>query len=232
MASSEEPSRADRPPGRGSLYGGLPEPGEPGLAPQLVRFCDELRREGVKLGSAEILDAFGALDQVSWTEREDFREALAATLAKSQEDRRVFELVFDRFFFRAVEAQAIDKGLKEQRFQGGDRIDIDELRQQIQDAIRAGRDGDMADLARLAVAAFGRQGESSGVIGVDVQRIRRALDLRQQPSQQLDPEGAGLDREALRRFEGYLRRELERALIQRTESLPPARPLLEHDRAL
>src|SRR5690242_16432908 len=110
MASSDEPSRADRQPGRGSLYGGLPETGAPGLAPQLIGFCDELRREGVKLGSAEILDAFGALGEVSWTEREDFREALAATLAKSQEDRRVFELVFDRFFFRAVEAQAIDKG--------------------------------------------------------------------------------------------------------------------------
>jgi len=35
----------------------------------------------------------------------------------------------------------------------------------IQDAIRQGRDGDMADLARLAVAALGGQGETSGVIG-------------------------------------------------------------------
>ena len=115
---------------------------------------------------------------MSWTDREDFREALAATLAKSQEDRRVFELVFDRFFFRAVEAQAVEKGLKETRFQGGERIDLDDLRRQIQDAIRQGNDGEMSDLARLAVAAFGGQGESSGVIGVDVQRIRRTLDLR------------------------------------------------------
>ena len=231
MASSEEPSRANRPPGRGSLYGGLPDAAAPGLAPQLVRFCDELRREGVKLGSAEILDAFGALGEVSWTDREDFREALAATLAKSQEDRRVFELVFDRFFFRAVEAQAIDKGLKEQRFQGGDRIDLDELRQQIQDAIRAGRDGDMADLARLAVAALGGQGETSGVIGVDVQRIRRTLDLRQQAGGN-EPGEEQLDRDNIRRFEAHLRRELERALIHRTESLPPAKPLAEYDRAL
>ena len=232
MASSDGPSRASRGPrGRGSLYGGLPDSGTPGLAPQLIRFCDELRREGVKLGSAEILDAFGALGEVSWTDREDFREALAATLAKSQEDRRVFELVFDRFFFRSVEAQAIEKGLKEERFSGGDRIDLDELRQQIQDAIRAGRDGDMADLARLAVAALGGQGETSGVIGVDVQRIRRTLELRQQSSQREAAEEE-LDRENLRRFEAHLRRELERALIHRTESLPPAKPLAEYDRAL
>ena len=32
---------------------------------------------------------------------------LAATIAKSQEDRRVFELLFERFFFRAAEAEAL-----------------------------------------------------------------------------------------------------------------------------
>ena len=39
----------------------------------------------------------------------------------------------------------------------------------------------MRDLARLAIAAFGRRGEGSGVLGVDVQRIRRALGLRSEP---------------------------------------------------
>ena len=233
MESSERHRAASgRPGGRRRLYGGL-ETGAPGLAPQLVRFSDELRSEGLKVGTAEILDAFRALEQVTWTGRRDFKETLAATLAKSQDDRRVFEVLFDRFFFNAVEAEMIDKGLKEERFEGADRIDLDQLRSQIQGAIREGRDGDMADLARLAVAAFGGRGESSGVIGVDVQRIRRSLGLRQQGSQQ-QREGAdeGLDRERLRRFERYLRSELERVLIQRTESLPPSRPLIELDRAL
>jgi uncharacterized protein with von Willebrand factor type A (vWA) domain len=144
----------------------------------------------------------------------------------------VFELVFDRFFFRAVEAQAVEKGLKEQRFRGGDRIDLEDLKARIQEAIRQGRDGEMSDLARLAVAALGGQGETSGVIGVDVQRIRRALDLRQQSSRTEDAAEGELDRENLRRFEQHLRRELERALIHRTESLPPAKPLAEYDRAL
>jgi uncharacterized protein with von Willebrand factor type A (vWA) domain len=235
MASSDGQNRAsgssaaDGPERRG-LYGGFPESGGTGLAPQVLRFCDDLRAEGVNVGTAEILDAFLALGEVSWSDRQDFREALAATLVKSQEDRRIFELVFDRFFFRAVEAEAVDKGLKETRYQGGDRIDLDELRHQIQEAIRQGRDGDMSDLARLAVAAFGGQGESSGVIGVDVQRIRRTLDLRQDPSQR--DGDAALDRENLRRFEAHLRRELERSLIHRTESLPPAKPLADLDRAL
>ena len=33
-----------------------------GLAPRLVAFCDELRREGLAVGSSEILDAFAALE--------------------------------------------------------------------------------------------------------------------------------------------------------------------------
>ena len=66
----------------------------------------------------------------------------------------------------------------------------------------------MRDLARMAIAAFGRREEGSGVIGVDVQRIRRALGLRTEPQPDLpaeDPRREGLPRDALRRFEALLR---------------------------
>src|SRR5947208_11770102 len=89
----------------------------------------------------------------------------------------------------------------------------------------------MRDLARLAIAAFGRRGEGSGVIGVDVQRIRRTLGL-QARGRGAEGEEPALDREQSGRFERHLRRELERALIERTSSLPPSRPLAELDRAL
>jgi uncharacterized protein with von Willebrand factor type A (vWA) domain len=114
-------------------------------------------------------------------------------------------------------------------------LDMETLRQLIAEALRDGDEGRMRDLARLAIAAFGRQGEGSGVIGVDVQRIRRQLGLRSEPQPDLpqeDPRHEGLPREEIRRFEQILRRELERAQIERTEQLPPARPLNELDRAL
>src|SRR6476619_4637490 len=101
-----------------SEHGGLPE--------RLLGFAEELRNEGVAIGTAELLDAFAALGEVPWTEREDVREALAATLAKSQEDRRVFELVFERFFFRAAEMAAVREGIRED---GG--IDPDEVNAEI-----------------------------------------------------------------------------------------------------
>ena len=208
-----------------------------GVPAQVLRFAEELRSEGLAIGTSELLDAFAALGQVPWTRQGDVREALAATLAKSQEDRRVFELIFERFFFRAAEAEAVRQDVREDGgMEGGaDQINLDTLRQQIAAALRDGSDGAMRDLARLAIAAFGRQGEGSGVIGVDVQRIRRALGLRTEPQPELppdDPRREGLPREAVRAFESHLRRELERALIERTRKLPPSRPLSELDRAL
>ena len=209
-----------------------PAPGPDGMAPRLLEFADELRREGVAVGTSELLDAFHALDAVSWTSRSDFHSALAATLAKSQEDRHVLDVLFERFFFRAVEREAIEQGLREERFSGGEELDLEALRERIREAVRAGSDGEMRDLARLAIAAFGRQGEGSGVIGVDVQRIRRTLGLKgENPNAEL-PDPDSVPRDRLQEFERHVRRELERQMIERTQSLPPAKPLREFDRAL
>jgi uncharacterized protein len=219
-----------------SPYGPKPEAAPPGLTAKLLGFCEELRSEGVAVGTSEILDAFSALEQVPWSSQDDFREALAATIAKSQEDRRLFELLFERWFFRAAEIEAIERGVGEQgqRHEGGERLDLDELSEQVREAIVEGNDGEMRDLARLAIAAFGRQ-EGSGVVGVDVQRIRRTLGLSA-GAQQAAEDGAAelppIDRDQLNRFERHLRRELERDLIERTSTLPPSRPLAELDRAL
>ncbi|HEY6523667.1 MAG TPA: VWA domain-containing protein [Solirubrobacteraceae bacterium] len=222
---------------QGRVYTKIPERGPGGFDGQLLAFAEELREEGMAVGTSELLDAFAALTEISWTVQADFKEALAATLAKSPDDRHTFELVFERFFFRAAVAAAarweISEAAAGQSGQSLD-LDLDELRRQIAAALRDGSDAAMGDLARLAIAAFGR-GEGSGVLGVDVQRIRRALGLRTEPQPDLpgdDPRRDGVPREQLRRFEQHLRRELERALIERTASLPPKRPLTDLDRAL
>jgi uncharacterized protein with von Willebrand factor type A (vWA) domain len=70
------------------------------------------------------------------------------------------------------------------------------------------------------------------VIGVDVQRIRRALELKGEVGAPELPDPDSVPQDRLREFERHLRRELERALIERTQSLPPSKPLREFDRAL
>jgi uncharacterized protein with von Willebrand factor type A (vWA) domain len=206
---------------------------------RLLELGDQLRAEGVAIGTSELLDAVAVLGEIDWRERTIFQQGLAATLAKSPEDRRVFDLVFERFFFRATEAAAIEAGVVEAGAGSGSetagQIDLDELRSQIAQALADGDEARLQDLARLALAAIGRPGEDSGVVGIDVQRIRRALGLRSDPQPQFppgDPRHDGLPRDALRRFEAMLRRELERAQIERTQTLPPSRPLGDLDRAL
>jgi len=209
------------------------------LDEQLLAFADQLRGEGVAIGTSELLDAFAALGEVDWRERATFQSTLGATLAKSPEDRHLFDLVFERFFFRATEAAAIEAGVTEAGAaaggEAGAQIDLDELREQIAHALADGDEARMRDLARLALAVVARVGDGSNVVGIDVQRIRRALGLRSDPQPDYppgDPRRDGLPREALRRFEAILRRELERAQIERTMQLPPSRPLGELDRAL
>ena len=233
---AEPPRGASR---RAALFGGTATGEVPeGLVAHVLEFGEELRGEGVAVGTSELLDAFQALPEVPWSEPVAFRETLAATLAKSPEDRVIFDLVFDRFFFRATELAALREGIREDgggMDEAGAELNLETLRQQIAQAIADGDEGRLRDLARLAIAAFGQQGEGSGVIGVDVQRIRRQLGLRSEAQPDLpqeDPRREGLPRENLRRFEQLLRQELERRQIERTEALPPARPLNELDRAL
>src|SRR3954452_8939033 len=137
------------------------------MAGRLLEFGEELRGEGVAIGTSELLDAFVALQHVPWTEQGDFREALAATLAKSQDDRRGFELVFDRFFFRAAELAAIEEGVREE---GGispeqaGALDMEELRRQVAQAVRDGNEGLMRSFPRLAAGGFARWWQGSGAI--------------------------------------------------------------------
>src|SRR3954462_15927686 len=103
----------------------------------MLEFADELRKEGMAVGTAEILDALAALETVPWTTEQHFRAALAATIAKSQDDQNLSEKVFDRFFFRAVEREAIERGMsEEQQFQAQERMELDALRERIAQAIR------------------------------------------------------------------------------------------------
>lgn len=218
-------------------------PGPSGMTEQVLAFCEDLRSEGVAIGTSEIQDAFSALEIVPWKRQSDFKESLAATVAKSPKDREIFELVFERHFFRATESAALEysevteaaRNAQVAEAQGDGPpppMDTEALAQAIREAIEAGDESAMNDLARLAIEAFGQQGESSGVVGVDLQRIRRGLGLTANEGDGQGDTTEPLDRDQLARFERQLRRELQRLQIERQNQLPPSRPLSELNRAL
>ena len=94
-------------------------------------------------------------------------------------------------------------------------------------AARTATEGAMRDLARMAIAAL-----RAPPGGLRRDRRRRAADPprarpAREPQPELpaeDPRHDGLPREALRRFEALLRRELERAQIERTGNAAAGAP--------
>lgn len=190
------------------------------------------------VGTSELIDAFVALGAVDWARRSSFKEAMSATIAKSREDRELFAAVFDRYFFRATELTASSRGDEQsgeapedgrRETSAGGELDVEALRQAVMNALERGDEDALRDLARLSILMLSGSG-GSGVIGVDVQRVRRQLELRAQDL----PAGDGESklRENLRKFEEHVRRELEARLIAERGELPATRPLNELGRAL
>jgi len=68
------------------------------LSGSLVRFVHILRRLGVRVSTAEAMDAFAALAKVDILDRLQVKGALQAALVKSYHDRQVFGRAFDLFF--------------------------------------------------------------------------------------------------------------------------------------
>ncbi|MGW1952784.1 vWA domain-containing protein [Streptomyces sp. NPDC001920] len=119
-----------------------------GVADRLTSFVGALRAHGIRIGTAETVDAARAMEALGLTDRELLREGLAATLLHGPGGRQVFDAVFDLYFPRGV-------GGPEQEAAGRD-----DLRDRLADALAA---DDRAMLGRLAVEAvdgFGGYGSS------------------------------------------------------------------------
>lgn len=64
----------------------------------LVDFIKALRGNGVRIATSETLDAIHAVELVGYRDRNQLRQALAVTLAKSEEEKQRFDACFEQFF--------------------------------------------------------------------------------------------------------------------------------------
>jgi uncharacterized protein with von Willebrand factor type A (vWA) domain len=75
--------------------------GESGrLADNVVHFARALRRAGLPVGPAAVLDALGAVEVAGIASREDFYWTLHSVFVKKREHREVFHEAFELFFKR------------------------------------------------------------------------------------------------------------------------------------
>src|SRR5690348_18074749 len=82
------------------------------LAPRVVEFCRLLREQGLGATPSHTLAAVGALRLVDVGDREDFRLALRAVLARGPSELEVFDRTFRVFWEGRLDARQL--GAEEQ----------------------------------------------------------------------------------------------------------------------
>jgi hypothetical protein len=123
----------------------------------------DLRRSGVAVGMASVVEAAAALGHVDIGRREQVRLALRCTLIRRVEDEPVFDALFDRRFAVRRARAGVPPSTPGPAGSEHDLLD------RIVGALAAGDDPALADLADEAAARYG------GGIGSDRHRLQRAL---------------------------------------------------------
>lgn len=78
---------------------------------KITEFSRLLRREGLSVGYQETMDAMEALQVLGFEDRETVRIALSTIYAKSLEEQRTFDRMFDHYFVSADQKQANAKAM-------------------------------------------------------------------------------------------------------------------------
>jgi uncharacterized protein with von Willebrand factor type A (vWA) domain len=73
------------------------------MLPRLLEFTQLCRKNGLRVSTAEVLDAARAAETVGLDEPEHLRGALEATLVKKKSDADIFDELFELYFFRRGE---------------------------------------------------------------------------------------------------------------------------------
>lgn len=124
-----------------------------------IDFIEALRAAGLSVSVAEDLDAATAVTHLSWADREQVKEAYAATLVKRRSQRPTFEALFDLYFPAlvgagvAAEAAAAESG--EASIVRDGPADLADFRERLLDALTLDDQRMVADLAVDAIGRFG-----------------------------------------------------------------------------
>jgi len=181
---------------------------------RILDFTNILRRAGIRVSTAEALDAFQALEVLSIDDRAIFRDALGATMVKRAADVSTFDELFDLFWSGFYDSlrESFDQasaGLPE-------RMDYEALLRQVAERLQVmeGESPELSDLARAMLTGDLDQLESlirGAAEGAGIERIESFLQAGFFSRRTL--EGLGAERAG-----GELRELLDRL---RAAGMPP-----------
>lgn len=154
------------------------------LIDKVLELAADLRAAGVDTSIVEALDAVRALGHLDVADRPLLRAGLQSTLVKRSEDRDVFTALFERHFSvsgqrrRDRERPPGDAPTGQPSPSGVDQHEPSgDVRNALLEALRAGDEEAMIDLAADAVAAYAGIDTYDGGERYYLYRVMRALDL-------------------------------------------------------
>lgn len=143
---------------------------------RLVEFAEILRQNGLRVSTAEVVDAACAMAAVGLADRDQLRAVLRTTLCKREQDVELFSQVFELYFsgvartFQALDASLL-KRIEEQGLLEGDELamvvaTVNRLAGQLHPLTDAALSGDRARLAQIF---------RSATLQLDLTRIESSL---------------------------------------------------------
>lgn len=154
-----------------------PGPRLDGVAARVLDLARALRRAGVPVAVSDSLDALRATGIVDLLDREQLREALAATMTTSAGQRVVFEPLFDLYFPRTTDPLRVDGEGGEGDGEPPEPRDVGEFLAELVAALLDGDDAALRRLAQEAVGSYGRAQGADGATAYYAYRVYRQFNL-------------------------------------------------------
>ncbi|MEE8475283.1 MAG: VWA domain-containing protein [Myxococcota bacterium] len=165
---------------------------------KILEFTNILRKSGIRVSTAEAIDAFSALDELSLDDREVFRDALRSTMVKRGEEIPSFDELFELFWsgFHDNLRETFGDAMQGMAALG---MDLEELLQQIAQMLQnmQGDPGQLSELARAMLTAdldLLEQLIRGGAEQAGLERIENFLQVgffSRRTLEQMDLDGAG-----------------------------------------
>lgn len=155
-----------------------PDPQLKGLQARLLDFQHAMRDAGVPVAISDGMDAMRAAGVVDLTDRDVFRESLAATLTSSASHRMAFDTLFDIYFPRTHALPDEDEAPAGSAPGEGDPRDIQDFLADLIDQLMQGDDAALRAMAREAVASYGRVENADGSQSYFAYRVYRNFNLK------------------------------------------------------
>jgi uncharacterized protein with von Willebrand factor type A (vWA) domain len=121
---------------------------------KILEFTNILRKSGIRVSTAEAIDAFSALDELSIEDRGIFKDALRTTMVKRGEEVPTYDQLFDLFWSGFYDTLRESFGEATSGLEAMD-MDIEELLRRMAEALQnaGGEVGDLSELARALLTA-------------------------------------------------------------------------------